>query len=138
MNGQPVNGHYQPQQQYDPQQQQQQQQQQMYQQQQQYQQPQQQQYQQQQQQGQYAPPQQQQQQVAQQPPEFMASVREQERLDGTRFIWNTWPCSRIEATRLIVPFGIFFTPLKSRPDLPPLHYEPVLCTKCRGVLNPYW
>ncbi|OQV18774.1 Protein transport protein Sec23A [Hypsibius exemplaris] len=92
-------------------------------------------------QQQYQAPQQQyqhqQQQMTQQPPEFMAAIREQERLDGARFTWNTWPCSRIEATRLIVPFGIFFTPLKARPDLPPLQYEPVLCSKCRGVLNPY-
>lgn len=69
---------------------------------------------------------------------FMESVREQERLDGARFTWNSWPCSRIEATRLIVPFGVFFTPLKPRTDIPPLMYDPVYCTRCRGVLNPYW
>ncbi|GAV00548.1 hypothetical protein RvY_11379 [Ramazzottius varieornatus] len=68
---------------------------------------------------------------------FMESVREQERLDGARFTWNSWPCSRIEATRLIVPFGVFFTPLKPRTDIPPLMYDPVYCTRCRGVLNPY-
>ena len=32
------------------------------------------------------------------------------------------------------------TPLKERPDLPPICYDPVLCarTQCRAVLNPYW
>lgn len=32
------------------------------------------------------------------------------------------------------------TPLKERPDMPPICYDPVLCSRsqCRAVLNPLW
>lgn len=40
----------------------------------------------------------------------------------------------------VVPVGCMFTPLKERPELPPICYDPVLCTRntCRAVLNPFW
>jgi hypothetical protein len=28
-----------------------------------------------------------------------------EQRDGTRFSWNVWPSSRLEATRIVVPLG---------------------------------
>ena len=62
---------------------------------------------------------------------------ELEGLEGVRLVWNAWPSSRIEATRLVVPFGVVCTPLAPIPDLPLLPYEPVLCRGCRAVLNPY-
>lgn len=62
---------------------------------------------------------------------------ELEGMEGVRFVWNAWPSSRIEATRLVVPFGVMCTPLGPIPDLPLLPYEPILCKGCRGVLNPY-
>lgn len=68
-------------------------------------------------------------------PEYIAQNEER---DGTRFSWNVWPSSRLEATRMVVPVAALFTPLKERPDLPPIQYEPVLCSRatCRAVLNP--
>ena len=65
-------------------------------------------------------------------------VQNEER-DGVRFTWNMWPSSRLEATRLVVPLGCLFTPLKERLDLPVINYEPVLCTRdsCRAILNPF-
>lgn len=41
---------------------------------------------------------------------------------------------------MVVPVAALFTPLKERPDLPPIQYEPVLCSRatCRAVLNPLW
>lgn len=43
-----------------------------------------------------------------------------------------------EASRLVVPIGAEYTPLKERPDAPLLQYEPVTCKQpCRAVLNPY-
>lgn len=71
-------------------------------------------------------------------------IKTQEDNDGVRFSWNVWPHSRLESQRLVVPIGCFFTPLKERVDEsmqpPPLHYDPVLCTRstCKSVLNPYW
>ena len=80
--------------------------------------------------------------------------------DGVRMSWNVWPSSRLEATRLVVPLGCLYTPLKEKPgkqlfsfiliigllhfefisivELPPLMYDPVLCTRgnCKAILNP--
>ncbi|XP_017293162.1 protein transport protein Sec23A [Kryptolebias marmoratus] len=68
-------------------------------------------------------------------PEYIAQNEER---DGVRFSWNVWPSSRLEATRMVVPVAALFTPLKERSDLPPIQYEPVLCSRatCRAVLNP--
>jgi protein transport protein SEC23 len=93
--------------------------------------------------------------------EFISS---QEERDGVRLSWNVWPSSKLEATRLVVPLGALFTPLKERNgrksrlvskvlltnyisffnylylyvDLPPICYDPVMCTRgnCRAILNP--
>lgn len=65
-------------------------------------------------------------------------IQQNEDRDGIRCTWNVWPSSRIEATRLVVPLGCLYQPLKERPDLPPIQYDPVLCTRnnCRAILNP--
>jgi protein transport protein SEC23 len=61
----------------------------------------------------------------------------QEELDGISFSWNTWPTTRIEASRTVVPIGAIYTPLKTRPaDLPPVDYPPVVF-KCKAILNPF-
>lgn len=61
----------------------------------------------------------------------------QEELDGISFSWNTWPTTRIESSRTVVPIGALYTPLKTRPaDLPPVDYPPVVC-KCKAILNPF-
>ncbi|KAJ6000421.1 hypothetical protein N7481_000830 [Penicillium waksmanii] len=58
--------------------------------------------------------------------------------DGVRLSWNTFPSSRMEASRLVVPIAAVYTPLKEKPDSPLLQYEPVTCKQpCRAVLNPY-
>ena len=46
--------------------------------------------------------------------------------------------SRLEATRMVVPLGALFTPLKERPDLPPIQYDPLVCSRqtCKAILNP--
>ncbi|XP_060870570.1 protein transport protein Sec23A [Metopolophium dirhodum] len=65
-------------------------------------------------------------------------IEQNEERDGVRLSWNVWPASRLEATRLVVPVGCLYQPLKERPDLPPIQYDPVLCTRntCRAILNP--
>ena len=39
----------------------------------------------------------------------------------------------------VVPVACLFTPLKERPDLPPICYEPIVCARagCAAILNPY-
>ncbi|CAJ0577142.1 unnamed protein product, partial [Mesorhabditis spiculigera] len=72
--------------------------------------------------------------------EFIAN---QQAVDGVQFSWNTWPHSRVDAQRLVIPLSCFFTPLKERPadqpQQPPLEYDPVLCSKaqCKSILNCY-
>ncbi|CAG5120210.1 unnamed protein product, partial [Candidula unifasciata] len=70
---------------------------------------------------------------------YQEFIQQNEDRDGIRFSWNVWPSSRLEATRMVVPLGAIFTPLKERPDLPPIQYDPVLCTRttCRAILNPF-
>lgn len=75
--------------------------------------------------------------------------------DGLRLSWNVFPSSRMvisdkllnrictdntqEASRLVVPIGAVYTPLKEKPDTPLLQFEPVTCKQpCRAVLNPFW
>ena len=71
------------------------------------------------------------------PPAEPVDPTMQEELDGISFSWNTWPTTRIEASRTVVPIGAIYTPLKTRPaDLPPVDYPPVIC-KCKAILNPF-
>lgn len=65
-------------------------------------------------------------------------IQAQEDRDGVRLSWNVWPSSRLEATRMVVPLATLYTPLKERPDLPPIQYDPVTCARqtCKAVLNP--
>eukprot|EP00232_Nephroselmis_pyriformis_P024847 CAMPEP_0182870918 /NCGR_PEP_ID=MMETSP0034_2-20130328/10817_1 /TAXON_ID=156128 /ORGANISM="Nephroselmis pyriformis, Strain CCMP717" /LENGTH=212 /DNA_ID=CAMNT_0025003435 /DNA_START=155 /DNA_END=791 /DNA_ORIENTATION=- len=69
--------------------------------------------------------------------EMESPFAEQEKNDGLRFAWNAWPSSRIEATRVVAPFGVMVTPLKEISGMPVLPYEPVACKQCSAVLNPY-
>ncbi|KAF2998147.1 GTPase-activating protein S23 [Curvularia kusanoi] len=58
--------------------------------------------------------------------------------DGVRLSWNTLPSSRMEASRLVVPIGALYTPLKEKTDTPLLQYDPVACkAPCKAVLNPF-
>lgn len=65
-------------------------------------------------------------------------IQQNEDRDGARLTWNVWPSSRIDASRQVVPLACLYQPLKERSDLPPIQYEPVLCTRanCRAILNP--
>jgi len=64
-----------------------------------------------------------------------------EEMSGARLSFQCWPSSRLEATRSIAPFGALYTPLKKLPQncAPPsaLPYDPVRCSTCHAVLNPY-
>ncbi|CAG8478725.1 3005_t:CDS:10 [Funneliformis mosseae] len=78
--------------------------------------------------------------ATQKPPQSFREMNfeEIEEQDGTRFSWNVFPASRLDATRTVVPISCLYTPLKEREDLPPIFYEPVTCkAPCRAILNPY-
>jgi len=69
---------------------------------------------------------------------YQEFIQQNEDRDGVRLSWNVWPSSRLEATRMVVPLGALFTPLKERPDLPPIQYDPLVCSRqtCKAILNP--
>lgn len=54
-----------------------------------------------------------------------------------RFSWNCWPATRLEATRIVVPVGAMYTPLKRIQGMQTVEYEPVACKHCSAILNPY-
>ncbi|CAK7904743.1 protein transport protein Sec23p [[Candida] anglica] len=64
---------------------------------------------------------------------------EAEDLNGVRFAWNTFPSTKVEASKIVVPTGALYTPLKFRQDLPIANYDPIFCQAqtCKSVLNPY-
>jgi len=64
-------------------------------------------------------------------------IFENEQKNCLRHSWNILPSSRVEASKMILPIGALITPLKEVPDLQVLNYSPVVCTHCRGILNPY-
>jgi len=66
-------------------------------------------------------------------------VTSQEQINGTRMSWNIWPSTRLDATRIIVPLGCLYTPLKETEGLQLVEYEPIICKgrDCGAVLNPY-
>ena len=43
---------------------------------------------------------------------------ELEKKEGVRLSWNAWPSSRIEATRVVLPFGAICTPVKAMDGIP--------------------
>lgn len=62
---------------------------------------------------------------------------ELEAIEGLRWSWNSWPASKTESSALIIPLGVMCTPLMQQAELPILPYEPVVCSHCGAVLNPY-
>jgi len=66
-------------------------------------------------------------------------VRQSEAVNGIRMSWNIWPSSRLDATKIIVPLGCLYTPLKASESMQLVEYEPVVCRArdCGAILNPY-
>lgn len=63
---------------------------------------------------------------------------EMESKDGIRFSWNSWPCTKLEQTRSVVPVGCLYQPLKPIEGIPPaLEYDSVHCKSCAAILNPF-
>lgn len=64
---------------------------------------------------------------------------EAEDINGIRLAWNTFPSTKAEANKVVVPTGALYTPLKYRDDLPIAAYDPCCCLNqnCKSILNPY-
>ncbi|KAL3649053.1 hypothetical protein CASFOL_005456 [Castilleja foliolosa] len=62
---------------------------------------------------------------------------ELEAIESLRWSWHSWPVSKPEVSSLVVPLSILSTPLMAFNELPILPYEPLNCSGCEAVLNPY-
>ncbi|OMJ85523.1 hypothetical protein SteCoe_13137 [Stentor coeruleus] len=56
--------------------------------------------------------------------------------DGIRCSWNIWPNSKVSVTQDLIPISLIYSPLKTHSSRPLVEYEPVLCRKCKSILNP--
>jgi len=61
----------------------------------------------------------------------------EENTDGVRFTFNTFPMTKLDLTRVVLPLSFHYTPLKKTENLQLLEYDPITCTKCKSVLNPF-
>ncbi|KAL6202794.1 hypothetical protein ACLB2K_026499 [Fragaria x ananassa] len=62
---------------------------------------------------------------------------ELEAIEGLRWSWNSWPSSKADQAALVIPLAVMCTPLMQQAELPLLPYDPVTCSQCGAVLNPY-
>lgn len=62
---------------------------------------------------------------------------ELEAIEGLRWSWNSWPVSKSESAALVVPLSVICTPLMQFSELPLLSYDPLICSRCHAILNPY-
>ena len=60
-----------------------------------------------------------------------------ETLDAIRFSWNVIPPNKPVATRAVAPIGCLYTPMKELENMPLVDYKPLMCQKCRAILNPF-
>lgn len=70
----------------------------------------------------------------------MININENEEYNGVRMSWNIWPSTRLDMTKIVVPMGALYTPLKKTKDLSVVNYNPVVCrggAQCGCVFNPY-
>lgn len=76
------------------------------------------------------------------PPPPIAQImdfEEAEDINGVRLSWNTFPSTKAEANKIVVPTGALYTPLKFRADISLAAYDPCWCSNssCQAILNPY-
>ncbi|MCD7464917.1 hypothetical protein HAX54_000187 [Datura stramonium] len=60
-----------------------------------------------------------------------------EGIDGVRMTWNSWPRTKVEASKCIIPIASSIHLLRPSPDLPTLPYTPLRCKTCSSILNPF-
>ncbi|XP_073013289.1 protein transport protein SEC23 E-like [Typha latifolia] len=58
--------------------------------------------------------------------------------DAVRMSWNSWPRSKVEASKCVVPIAASISPLRHSPSLVLLPYAPLRCKPpCSAALNPF-
>ena len=59
--------------------------------------------------------------------------------DAIRYSWTTWPSTRLDASKFVVPMASMYQPLKQLENLCLVPYDPIRCKgqSCNAVLNPF-
>lgn len=57
--------------------------------------------------------------------------------DGLRASWMAWPVNKAIEQKNAVPVTLFYTPIKNIPTIGLVEYDPIICIKCKSVLNPF-
>ncbi|MBA0846127.1 hypothetical protein Goarm_022573 [Gossypium armourianum] len=60
-----------------------------------------------------------------------------EGVDGVRMTWNVWPCTKLEASKCVIPLAASIAPIRPHSDIPTLPYAPLRCRTCSAALNAY-
>ena len=55
--------------------------------------------------------------------------------NGIKFVWNTLPGTRSDATKIVVPVGFHYNPIIKNENLSLLEYEPLKC-RCGSIISP--
>ncbi|CAN6462657.1 unnamed protein product [Victoria cruziana] len=67
----------------------------------------------------------------------MAEMADPDGPDGVRMTWNSWPHSKVEASKCVIPIACVYSPIRPSPDLFVLPYSPLRCKSCVCILNPH-
>ena len=66
----------------------------------------------------------------------MDSPQVQEENSDIKFVWNTLPSNREDATTIVIPTGFHYTPGQRNENLQLLEYDPLTCPRCKSVISP--
>ncbi|KAD0585580.1 hypothetical protein E3N88_44022 [Mikania micrantha] len=60
-----------------------------------------------------------------------------EGIDGVRMTWNSWPRTKVEASKCVIPIAASISPIHQHPLIITNPYAPLRCKTCTAVLNPF-
>ncbi|KAL2900053.1 Protein transport protein SEC23 [Bienertia sinuspersici] len=66
-----------------------------------------------------------------------AQAVDPEGIDGVRMTWNSWPRTKVEASKCVIPIAASIAPIRTNPEIPTLPYAPLRCKTCIAALNPF-
>jgi protein transport protein SEC23 len=64
-------------------------------------------------------------------------IYQSEESDGVRMPWNILPINKGWADKIVLPVGVHYTPGKQIADIEFLGDQPLLCSLCAAVFNPF-
>ncbi|KAL1808375.1 hypothetical protein ACET3Z_025365 [Daucus carota] len=62
---------------------------------------------------------------------------DQTNIDGVRMTWNTWPRTKVELSKCVIPLAASLSPLHPHPSILSLPYSPLHCKTCSAIISPF-